>query len=341
MKCPHISVIVCTYNRKEMLAKALACMVHQESSGKFSFDIVVVDDGSTDGTKSVVGEIAARSAVPIRYFRGQGKSVSYARNRGIAESQGDWVAFFDQDQLAEPDWLRELFAVACKTGADVVDGPRDLVLSQEQLSRLSPVCRRILGEITAPLECAKRRIGDLRTPCTGNVLINRRVFGLVGGFDESLIQGGEDWDFFRRVKDAGFEIPYASKALVRHLIPSERLTEGFFKWNSLRCGINFAYRDYKEWGLTKTFFACIARIGQALLVNLPRLLWAHLLGDNAEALGRKCLLWRCMGYARKTLFLIAPHLFPQENFFARLNFRKEGEVFTKDSDFTENGSPKK
>ena len=333
MKMPDICVVVCTYNRAEMLAKALACMVSQESNGQFSFEIVVVDDGSTDGTKGVVEQVAARSEVPIRYFREQGKGVSHARNRGIAESRGDWIAFFDQDQLAGPDWLKELFAMASKTGADVVDGPRDLAISEGQLSRLSSVCRRVLGEITGSVECAKRRIGDLRVACTGNVLINRRVFDAVGEFDESLIRGGEDWDFFRRVRDVGFEIPYAPKAPVHHLIPPERLTYGFFKWNSLRCGANFAYRDYKEWGRMKAIMLCVARIGQALLVNLPLLFWAYLFGDDAELLGRKCPLWRAVGYTHETLFLVAPRLFPQESFFAGLELRREREIFTNDNRF--------
>ena len=88
MKTPDISVVVCTYNSMEMLAHALKCMVSQESNGQFSFEIVVVDDGSTDGTKDTVEEITAKSPVPVRYLRTEGKGVSHARNRGVPNLGG-------------------------------------------------------------------------------------------------------------------------------------------------------------------------------------------------------------------------------------------------------------
>lgn len=308
-------------------------MASQESNGKFSYEILVIDDGSTDGTEETVEKIADNSPVAIRYSRTEGKGISHARNRGISESRGNWIAFFDQDQLADPTWLGELFAVVSETGAYVVDGARDLLLPREPLSYLSSVCRRALGEITADrLEPYKRR--GRTCSCTGNVLLNRKVFEEVGEFSESLLQGGEDWDFFRRVKSAGFDIWFAPKALVHHVIPPERLTERFFKWRFLQVGVNFAYRDYREWGLAGTAFACIARIGQALLVNLPRLLWAYLTRDRASLLARKALLWKSVGYTRKTFLLIAPGLFPQEHFFDRFELRKEQEALTQNSNLT-------
>ena len=98
---------------------------------------------------------------------------------------------------------------------------------------------------------------------------------------------------------------------------------------SLRVGENFACIDNRQLGRRKTLLLCVARIGQALLVNMPLLVWAYLLGDRAGILGRKCLLWRAVAYTRGTLFLLAPRLFPQKGFFAALEFRKERKSFTK------------
>jgi glycosyltransferase involved in cell wall biosynthesis len=307
----------------QMLGEVLKCMISQERNGKFSFDIIVVDDGSTDQTSETVAKAADKSQVPIRYFRTQGKGISHARNRGVAESCGEWIAFFDQDQLAEADWLEGLFDVASQTGADVVDGPRDLCLSKERLSQLGLACRRILGETGSGLIRHKRN--ERICSCTGNVLIRRGVFNVVGGFDESITRGGEDWEFFGRVKNTGFDIWHAPKALVHHVIQPERLTEVFFKWSSLRCGIVFADRDYRDWGMSRTTLVCILRIGKAILVNFPLLIGAYLMSNQAEILGQKCPLYRAFGYLRRNLSLLMPKLFIQENFFSRFELRKEKE----------------
>ena len=66
---------------------------------------------------------------------------------------------------------------------------------------------------------------------------------------------------------------------------------------------------------------CVARIGQALLVNTPCLLLAYLKGNMVEILDRKCLLWRAQGYTRKCLFFISPKFFPQKRFFSALDYR--------------------
>lgn len=100
-------------------------------------------------------------------------------------------------------------------------------------------------------------------------------------------------------------------------------------WTSLIDGIGFSFRDFKEWGRLKLFFTWIGRMGQALLINLPYLILAYLKRGYAEILGRKCLLDRFIEYTRETLFLLAPSIFPQERFFARLEFRRERTSFGK------------
>jgi len=215
--------------------------------------------------------------------------------------------------------------LAVKTGASCVGGSRLLCLPETDSPRLSPVCRALLGEIKCgdrPDKCGRKT--DL---ATGNMLVKRDVFQAVGVFDEATTRGGEDIEFTARLRKAGFEAWYAPRAVVHHLIPPYRLKEDYLLWLSLRVGDNFAYRDYRERGLAKTELACVARIGQLLLVNLPLLAWAYLMRNLAEVLGRRCLLWRALGYTRRALNLLAPGLFPQDHFFADLEFRKERAAF--------------
>lgn len=89
-----ISVIVATYNRVEQLGKTLASLLRQETLGGFSFEIVVIDNASTDGTSRLLAEMAQDTIVPLRFVLEPTKGVAHARNRGIQEATGQWLAFF-------------------------------------------------------------------------------------------------------------------------------------------------------------------------------------------------------------------------------------------------------
>jgi glycosyltransferase involved in cell wall biosynthesis len=320
-----VSVVVCTYNRADRLRCALESLVRQETHGQFTFEIVAVDDGSTDRTQAVLRNAAEASHVPIRSIGGEGKGIAAARNTGVEAASGEWIAFFDDDQVAERDWLRELYALALNTGSHCVGGARLLLLTARDLSRLSPACRAGLGEITQGNEPRKCRRKEF--PAAGNMLLRRAVFDRVGMFDDSLIRGGEDIEFAVRLRRAGIEPWFTPKAVVHHYVPRYRLGESYLFWCSLRAGDNFAHRDFREWGLTRTLLACMARIGQGLLVNFPLLVLAYVRGNRAHALARKCLLVRAWGYLRESLYLVSPRLFPQEAHFSRLAFRTERSSF--------------
>jgi len=316
----QISVVVCTYNRAEMLHGALESLICQETNGKFFYEIVVVDNASTDTTKSVVEQFVKISSVHIRYVLEKEEGVAHARNRGVKESRGTWVAFFDDDQLAEADWLKNLFDSALQIGTYCVGGALILDLKQEQLSRLGIVCKRILGEgacYEKPVKCQGKDI-----PGTGNILISKKIFDSIGLFDTSMFYGGEDSDLIVRARKAGFEIWTSPTAIVHHIIPSYRLEYDYFRWVSFRHGSQYAYIDFKCFGSGKILLLCIARIGQAILVNIPCLLFAYLKNDKTNIFDRKCLLWRASGYIRHCLFLVAPNLFPQEHFFCQLKFQR-------------------
>jgi glycosyltransferase involved in cell wall biosynthesis len=317
-----VSVIVCTYNRLEMLRLGLASAVSQITEAKFRYEILVIDDASTDGTARFIRELEATAEVPVHYIQAPGKGAAQARNIGVKEAAGDWLAFFDDDEVPEPNWLLELLCLASAQGVDCVGGRVLIQVFQAAPMPLPPITRAVLGAYDSgdvPLACNRKTY-----PGTGNALIHRRVFEAVGNFDESLIRGGEDLDFFRRVRQAGFQAWYAPKAVLYHMTPAYRLQEDYLFNTSLRNGENFAVRDCREWGLGKTLLCCMGRMVQAGLLILPRLVLARWRKDGPEMIAQKCLLRRMAGYSRGTLFLLAPRLFAQEQFFSRLNFRRQG-----------------
>jgi len=101
---PAISVIVCTYNRKKLLEKNLESLSAQTLDKKL-FEVVLIDDGSTDGSAQVAESFSGR--IPLRYFRQQNSGLSSARNHGLFASRGDIVFFFDDDDTAAPKLLEE------------------------------------------------------------------------------------------------------------------------------------------------------------------------------------------------------------------------------------------
>lgn len=316
-----ISVIVATYNRAPFLRRALESLVRQENGGRFVFEVVVVDNASTDGTRAVVENIARETTVPVKYAYEGNAGISFARNRGIAESDSDWIAFFDDDQVAYDGWLEELLAVAEKAGAKCVGGK--IVLSTQGTTRPpgSPVCRSILGETfhgKAPGPLPPKSL-----PGTGNVLIARSLFETVGAFDESFTRGCEDADLFRRVRRAGFPIWYAPGAVVAHIVPPHRMEHGYLLLSARRQGANYAFLDRKEGGRRKVGACCAGRIGQALLVNAPAYLHARIRGDADAALGSECLLSKSAGYLRASLMMMLPRIFTGEAFLSGMDYRKE------------------
>jgi glycosyltransferase involved in cell wall biosynthesis len=108
-----LSVVIPTYNRCQTLAKAISSYFAQTARKQIS-EIIVVDDGSTDTTRSVVKELASQSAFPIRYFRQKNKGPAAARNVGIREAQSPLILFTDDDILPG----RELVAEHLKSHAN-------------------------------------------------------------------------------------------------------------------------------------------------------------------------------------------------------------------------------
>ncbi|OEU52055.1 MAG: hypothetical protein BA871_04635 [Desulfuromonadales bacterium C00003096] len=269
-----------------------------------------------------------RSHGLVRSIEGEGKGYTRALNLGLAKSDGEWVALFDDDELAAPDWLKELFLFAQERSALCVGGRRELALTQDVLSGLGPVCRALMGEFLQKESTTKCH--PKLHPYGGNMLIKRSVFDAVGVFDEAMRTGGCDRDLVLRAMNAGVSMGLTPMAVVQHIIPSQRVTPEHIKWYSLQLGNSIAYIDWRRWGRMKTCMACVARIGQALLVNIPLFLVAYIQRDLPEIQDRKALLWRAVAYSQKTLSLLSSRLFGQDSYFSKLEFRRERESMGKE-----------
>ena len=120
---PLVTVGVCTYKRPEGIAKCLRSLIDQQTS--IPFDIVVTENDASQGSKEIIEQIALEAkekGIEIRYYCEPEPNISIARNRCAAECRGEFLAFIDDDEWAQPDWLEKLVEVQREHNADVVHG---------------------------------------------------------------------------------------------------------------------------------------------------------------------------------------------------------------------------
>jgi glycosyltransferase involved in cell wall biosynthesis len=282
-----ISIVVCTQNRAAMLRGALASLYDLEGDD-FNYEIVVVDNGSTDDTQQVIAAAAAQSKQPLRGVYEPNKGIVIARNRGIREAHGRWIAFFDDDQLADHRWLAELDRGAAEKQCRVVGGSVHLTFPSGCERRLDPTVRMLLGE--AKLADQPLPYGGRLTPGGGNLMIERSVFDEVGVFARTVSGRGEDTHLFSRIERAGIDGWYIPTAIVQHLTPPERLEQTYLLSLARRMGVGIAQRQLAVCGRINFAALWLAKAVRMALVQAPLAAWARLRGDYETWLGRWCLL---------------------------------------------------
>lgn len=293
MSLPLVTVVLCTRNRSGLLRGALETLASLVTDELFQYEVLVLDNGSTDDTQDVVREFMVTrnlASVPelFRTVVEPQAGIVPARNRGVKEARGEWIAFFDDDQFADPRWLLELFLAACERRTRCVGGAVHLKLPEGVDRPLAPVSRMLLGE-TVGMD-HPRTYNARVTPGCGNLMVHRSLFDEVGLFDTRIADRGEDTDMALRIMQSGEQAWYTPKAVVHHRIPAERLTDEFLMFLSRRMARGMAGIEHEANGGWKYPFVWCARIGQAALVLGPRLLIARLKRDRERALAARCRL---------------------------------------------------
>ncbi|WP_130649331.1 glycosyltransferase family 2 protein [Egicoccus halophilus] len=220
---PLVSVLVPTYNRVHLLTRALDSALRQTMA---DLEVLVVDDGSTDGTQPVV---ANHPDPRVRYLRQvPNQGVSAARNRGIRAARGDYLAFLDSDDEWFPDKLaRQMrrFAALPASVAMVYAGVED----DDGLGNRRPRRATHQGDLHAQL--LRRNV----VHGTSSVVLRREVVATVGFFDES-IPAIEDYEYWLRVARF-FDVEVVPQPLSRYHDPADQPRK------SLELDANLAARD--------------------------------------------------------------------------------------------------
>ncbi|MDR0427455.1 MAG: glycosyltransferase [Dysgonamonadaceae bacterium] len=231
----HFSVVVCTYNRADYLAKTLESIALQEYPGN-CFEVIIVDNNSSDNTKEVCDKYSSRFPIlPIRYFKETQQGISFGRNKGVNEAQGEIIAFIDDDETIRPDYLEHLNKLFNQyPDAELCSGPVVPIYEATPPDWLSPYIERA---VTGAYDKGNKikTVGPNDYPGTGHATFKKELFIKYGGFNTDLgrrgssLMGAEDKDFFLRLIQNGIKCYYLPSAEIFHHIPKEKLTDDFFE----------------------------------------------------------------------------------------------------------------
>ncbi|HEX4653742.1 MAG TPA: glycosyltransferase [Candidatus Udaeobacter sp.] len=200
-RTPFVSVIVCSYNGARTLA---ACL---ESLGKLNYpayEVILVDDGSTDDTAYVAAQFPS-----VRYIHQTNHGLSHARNTGAAAAKGDIFAYTDSDCMVDADWLYYLIGALVSGDYAGVGGPNITPPAQNWIQACVAAAPGGPSHVLLTDTIAEHIPG-----C--NMAFYRWAFDGVGGFDPEYRKAGDDVDFCWRIQQAGWVIGFSPTAIVWH-----------------------------------------------------------------------------------------------------------------------------
>jgi glucosyl-dolichyl phosphate glucuronosyltransferase len=302
-----ISAIVCTYNRCGVLEESLSRIAGQQAGG-LRYEIIVVDNNSTDQTRQVIGAFAATARRPIRYIFEPRQGVSHARNAGIAAAKAPILAFFDDDVLVSSDWLARIKQTFdLHRHIDFVGGkvlprwgnPPPAWLVQDNWA---PIATQDYGDESFVIDAASK-VGLI----SANLAIRRSALDEVGWFHTELqrvkdgIGSMEDQELLERMARAGKRGLYAPQIVTWADVPEPRMRLSYHRrW----------HRGHgRFYAISRS--AAFEQTGKGRLFDVPAHLYRqaatdavgwlkHILrGRMAQAVTHESRLWFFVGFVRE------------------------------------------
>lgn len=229
-----VTVVIPTYNRRLLLKQCLDAIARQTYPVSL-FDVIVVDDGSKDGTEDFIREYSKDLKINFTFFKQQNSGPAAARNRGIQHAKGEIIAFTDDDCIPADNWIEE--------GVKLFVDPF--------IGGVGGGIRQVGNGITSEF-IEFHRIwqvpiieGKANYLITANAFYRRDILVSVGGFEEGIKNpGGEDPDISMKIRECGYVLKVNENSIVYHA--HKESLKGFYKtfYNYGR-GTNYLWH---KWG---------------------------------------------------------------------------------------------
>jgi glycosyltransferase involved in cell wall biosynthesis len=313
---PRFSVVIATHNRAGELRETLDSLAALDAEG--GWELVVVDNNSTDDTADVIRDYARRAGHPVRYVHEPVQGRSAALNAGIRASAGDIIVTTDDDVRVERDWLAQAAAGLERLQCDYIGGrvlplwggPRPAWLSDRGGPHWAVIA--LLDYGSTPIELTTRM------PLGVNMAFRRHVFDVAGGWDVRIgrkagtLLGQEVREWCIRARALGIRGFYVPEFSLRHVIPADRLTKRYFRrwfyWRGISRALLFQQQglDMESPQETRHDFRLVP-----MIAGVPRYLYRVALrhawtagaslvrGRPVEAFEAELWLWMFAGILRQ------------------------------------------
>lgn len=288
-----LTVIICTYNREQYIGQTLERLANNQFTGEW--ELLLIDNNCTDNTALICKDFAvAHSKLPFRYIVETKQGLSHARNRGIHEAKGDWLIFLDDDAFVSPSYLHrleqyiheypEMHAFGGRIFPFFEDGERPAWLCHWTKVWLSALDK---GSKVCTFQGNEYPIG-------ANMGFSRHIVSQCGDFNTHLgrcgknMIGGEEKDYFQRIKALHAPIYYLPEIAVDHCIPTSRTTDEYIC--RLGCGVGKSERQ-RTLAISRQKFI-LRLFSEAIKWCATLLLFCFYALQGAPIKGQKLILFR-------------------------------------------------
>ncbi len=224
-----------------MLLRLLEALNRQQTGNEFTFSVVVADNDSAQSAKQSVEEFSRRSVLKIIYCVEPRQNIALARNQALAHSEGNFIAFIDDDEFPSHDWLRELLATSERYNADGVLGPvrPHFELPPPRWILRGRFCERPEHETGRKMPWDECR--------SGNLLFRRQILEGIAQPFLPKFGIGEDKDFFRRMNEQGRLFVWCNRAIAYETVPPSRCRRSYMLKRALLRGKNILKHPGGAW----------------------------------------------------------------------------------------------
>jgi len=284
----NVSILLPTFNRRASLDRLLRSLVASEKLILCNSEVLVIDNGSTDGTPAFLESwLKTNPQLAVRCLTENRKGKAYALNRGLSEVRGRMILILDDDVVAAPDCLARHLETYAMTSFDAVQGKilpgRDPRGATAEYSRLR--------EYNIPYIDYGNEIRQIRGLTGTNMSFKREVFEKVGFFDTRLGPGAagfsEDTEYSIRIRKEGFKIGYTPHAIVYHELNPNRYGREYNRMVEYRKGLSRSIYRHDSIAF---------RVIPDLVANCLRYILYLMLGRTQKAYKTEGRIMKCWGY---------------------------------------------
>ncbi len=253
----ELSIIVCTYNRADLLGQCLDSLFAQDAP-KDVYEVIVINNNSTDGTEGLVRK-KINQYPGLSYIKETNIGLSYARNTGYKAAKGRWVGYIDDDALSNPDLISEVLRTIKNYSFDCFGGAFIAWYVEKKPWWLPERPFYFTNVIGKPHHCTELKKGYISG---GVAFYKKTVLEETGGFNTSLgmtgnkIHYGEETELQIRIRQKGYTIGYNPKIIIQHYVAPYKLKMSWFLKSSYAVGKSY----YSTFGGGNVFVVSVKSI---------------------------------------------------------------------------------